>query len=161
IVKAIAIIACGLLVVLIASLVAIRVSSGVPFWLVIGIVSIGLIWLLQRTIVSVGRMRGKEWSLLRSAQNATLVIVSTIAVLATAEGLLAFLESRAPSLAAQSEKQAKTTTPLETSSANTKTWTETELARALEEYGVQVPRSLVQQTLWRHSLLTIPLELER
>ena len=157
ILNAAAAIACGSLIVLIASLLAIRVASGVLFWLVLGIASIGLTWLLKWAIVSVGRIAGKHWNMLRPAQNATLVIISTITVLAAAEGLLTVLERRAPPN--QPKKPARVIPPSATVAT---VGTEAALIHTLEEYGVRVPLGgLVERAIWRHSLLTMPPEWER
>jgi lysophospholipase L1-like esterase len=160
ILKATAAIACGSLIVLIASLLAIRVTtSGVSFWLVLGIVSIGLTWLLKWAIVSVGRIAGKHWNMLRPAQNATLVIISTITVLAAAEGLLTVLERRAP--LDHPKKPERVMPPSATATVAT-VWTEAALIHTLEEYGARVPLGgLVERAIWRHSLLTMPPEWER
>ena len=150
-------VASGSLIVLIASLLAVKVSSGVPFWLVLGIASIGLIWLLKWAIVTVGRLAGKPWNLLRPAQNATLVIISTITVLAATEGLLGVLERRA--LLVQPEKPQEVMPPVATLATE---GTQAALIHALKKYGVQVPlERLVERAIWRHSLLTMPPEWER
>ncbi len=157
ILKATAAVACVSLIVLVASLLAISITGGVPFWLVLGIASVVLIWLLKWAIVTVGRIAGKHWDMLRSAQNATLVVISTITVLAAAEGLLAVLETRA--VLHQPKKPGEVMPPAATL-ANV--GTEAAMIHTLEEYGVRVPvADLVERAMWRHSLLTMPPEWER